>query len=131
MLFKEFAQNNFKFVEREKCLDSIARLGIIPKQAKQEIMELTYEDYCRGPVADTGPKGGELWEFGKTIVGKEIFIRLKVVLQHKMAKCQSFHIAEKPLQYPYKGGGKENEQGSLPQLRRIYGGKIRSRKRSL
>ena len=130
--FKEFAQNNFNFVERQKCLDSIARLGITPKQAKQEIIELTCEHYCRGPVPDTGPKGGELWEFGKTIGGREIFIRLKVVSQHEMAKCQSFHIAEKPLQYPYKGGGrKENEDGSLPQLRGIYGSNARSRKRNL
>ena len=113
MLFKEFAQNDFKFIEREKSLDSIARLGITLKQAKQEIMGLTYEHYCRGPVPDTGRKGGELWEFGKTIEGKEIFIRLKVVLQHKIAKCQSFHIAERPLQYPYKGGGEGNEYGSL------------------
>jgi len=106
MLFKEFAESNFKFVERDKSLDSIARLGITPKQAKEEIMGLTYEDYCKGPLPDVGTKGGELWEFGKTIEGKEIFIRLKVVLQHKMAKCQSFHIAERALQYPYKGGGK-------------------------
>ena len=105
MLFKEFAQNNFKFVERDKSLDSIARLGITLKQAKEEIMGLTYEDYCRGPVLDTS-KEGELWEFGKKMAGKEIFIRLKVVLQHKMAKCQSFHEAEKPLRYPYKGGRK-------------------------
>jgi len=105
MLFKEFTQNNFKFVKRDKSLDSIARLGITLKQAKQEILGLTFEHYCRGPVPDTS-KGGELWEFGKRIAGKEIFIRLKVVLQHKMAKCQSFHVAEKPLQYPYKGGGK-------------------------
>ena len=102
--FKEFAQNNFKFAEREKSRDSIARLGITQKQAKEEIMGLTYEDYCRGPVSDTGPKGGELWEFGKRIEGKEIFVRLKVVLQLRMAKCQSFHIAEWPLHYPYKGG---------------------------
>jgi len=103
ILFKEYAQNNFKFVERGKSLDSLARLGITVKQAKEEIMGLTHEDYCRGPLPDMGGKGGKLWEFGKTIGGKEIFIRLKVVLQHKMAKCQSFHIAECPLQYPYKG----------------------------
>jgi len=129
--FKEFAQDNFKFVEREKCLDTIARIGITVLQAKAEIMGLTHEDYCRGPIPDTGPKGGELWEFGKTIEGGEIFIRLKVVLQNKMAKCQSFHIAEKPLQYPYKGGEKRNECSSVPQLRGIYAGNARRRKRSL
>ena len=106
MLFKEFAQSNFYFVDRSKSLDCLARLGITVQQAKEEILGLTYEDYCRGPLPDTGPKGGELWEFGKRIEGIEIFIRLKVVLHHKMAKCQSFHEAEKPLQYQYKGGGK-------------------------
>ena len=105
ILFKEFAQKKFVFVPRDKSLDSIARLGITLKQAKQEVMELTYENYCRGPVPDT-LRGGELWEFGRQIEGKEIFIRLKVVLQYDMAKCQSFHVAEQPLQYPYKGGGK-------------------------
>jgi len=104
--FKEFAQNNFKFVPRDKSLDSIARLGITPKQAKDEILGLTHEDYYRGPLPDKGTTGGELWEFGKRIEGKEIFIRLKVVLQYNMAKCQSFHIAEKSMQYPYKGGRK-------------------------
>ncbi len=104
--FKEFAQDNFKFVERDKSLDSIACLGITIQQAKEEILGLTYEDYCKGPLPDVGTKGGELWEFGKTIEGKEIFIRLKVVSQYKMAKCQSFHTAEQPLQYPYKGGEK-------------------------
>jgi len=104
MLFKEFAQSNFYFVDRKKNLDCLARLGIMPQQAKEEIMGLTHEDYHKGPLPDKGTTGGELWEFGKKIEGKEIFIRLKVVLQYNMAKCQSFHIAEKPMQYPYKGG---------------------------
>ena len=103
-LFKEFAQSNFYFVDRKKNLDCLARFGITVQQAKVEIMGLTHEDYYRGPLPDKGTTGGELWEFGKRIEGKEIFIRLKVVLQYNMAKCQSFHIAEKSMQYPYKGG---------------------------
>jgi len=105
-LFKEFAQSNFYFVDRPKSIDCLANLGITVPQAKNEIMSLTYEDYHRGPLPDKGTTGGELWEFGKRIEGKEIFIRLKVVLQYNMAKCQSFHVAEKPMQYPHKGGGK-------------------------
>lgn len=104
--FKKFAQNKFTFVERGKSLESIAYLSITLKQAKEEIMELTYENYHQGPLPDKGPKGGELWEFGKIINDEEIFIRLKVVSEHKMAKCQSFHVAERPLRYPYKGGRK-------------------------
>jgi len=103
MLFKEFATHEFSFVERDKCLDTLARLGITIPQAKSEIMSLTYEDYCKGPEPDT-ERGGDFWTFGKLINGEVIFIRLKVVLDLKLAKCQSFHIAERPIEYPYKGG---------------------------
>ena len=104
--FKEFAQNNFKFVEREKCLDTIARLGITIKQAKDEILGLTHEDYYRGPISDTGPRGGKYWEFGKTICGEQVFIKLKTVSEYGVAICFSFHIPDKTIEYPYKGGRK-------------------------
>ena len=72
--FKEFAQSNFRFAEREKSLDTIARLGITLQQAKEEILGLTYEDYYRGPIPDKDRKGEEFWEFGKTISGVHVFI---------------------------------------------------------
>lgn len=105
--FKKFAQNKFIFAEREKSRDTIARLGITIEQARQEILELTYEDYYKGPIPDTGPKGGEYWEFGKTICGQEIFIKLKAVLKHNVAVCFSFHIPEEKIKYPYKKGGQD------------------------
>ena len=104
--FKEFAQNKFTFAERPKSQDTIARLGITPKQAKEEILGLTYEDYYRGPLPDTGPKGGEYWEFGKTICGQEIFMKLKTVSKHSVAVCFSFHIPEEKIEYPFKRRGK-------------------------
>jgi len=107
--FKEFAQRNFKFIKREKWPDPIARLGITPKQAKQEIMELTYEDYYRGPIPDTGPKGGEYWEFGKTIYGQEVFIKLKTVSKYSVAVCFSFHIPDETIEYPYRRRWKEKK----------------------
>ena len=103
MLFKECATHTFSFVERHKCLDTLARLGMTIPQAKSEIMSLTYEDYCKGPELDT-ERGGDFWTFGKVINGEVIFIRLKVVFDFNLAKCQSFHIAERPIEYPYKGG---------------------------
>lgn len=104
--FKELATCNFYFVQRDKCLDSIAWLGITIEQAKAEIMDLTYEDYYKGPEPDTD-RGGDFWTFGKIINGKEIFIRLKTVSHLKLAKCQSFHIADRPIDYPYKERGKQ------------------------
>ena len=100
--FKEFAQNKFTFAERDKSRDTIARLGITVPQAKQEILGLTYEDYYRGPIPDTGPKGGEYWEFGKTISGEQIFIKLKAVSKYRVAVCFSFHIPEEEIEYPFK-----------------------------
>ena len=104
--FKEFARKNFTFAERDKCLDTIVRLGITIPQAKDEIFGLTFEDYYRGPIPDMGPGGGEYWEFGKTICGQEIFIKLKTVSKHGVAICFSFHIPEETIEYPYKREGR-------------------------
>ena len=100
--FKEFAQNNFEFAERDKSLDTIARLGITIKQAKKEILGLTYEDYYKGPILDKDRKGEEFWEFGKTISGEQVFIKLKAVSKHGVAICFSFHIPDETIEYPYK-----------------------------
>ena len=107
--FKEFAQKHFSFYPRDESLDTIARLGITIPQAKQEILGLTYEDYYRGPIPDTGPKGGEYWEFGKTICGQEVFIKLKTVSKHSVAVCFSFHIPDETIEYPYKRRRKEKK----------------------
>ncbi len=105
--FKEFAQNNFKFAERDKSLDTIARLGITIPQAKQEILALTYEDYYRGPIPDEDRKGEEFWEFGKIIRGEEIFTKLKTISKHSVAVCFSFHTPDETIEYPYKRRGQE------------------------
>jgi len=107
MLFKELAQNLFTFAEREASLDTIARLGITVRQAKAEILGLTYQDYYRGPIPDVGSKGGVYWEFGKTIRGEQVFIKLKADPEHDVAICFSFHIPDEPLEYPYKKGGEK------------------------
>ena len=102
--FKEFAQNVFSFYPREESRDTIARLGITIQQAKEEILGLTYKDYYRGSIPDKDRKGEEFWEFGKTICGEEIFIKLKTVSKYSAAICFSFHIPEKKIEYPYKRG---------------------------
>ncbi len=104
--FKKFAQKSFSFAERDRSLDTIARLGITIRQAKDEILGLTYEDYYRGPIPDKDRKGEEFWEFGKTICGEQIFIKLKAVSKYGVAICFAFHVPEEKIGYPYKGEGK-------------------------
>ena len=105
--FKEFAQKNFSFYPREKSLDIIACLGITIPQAKEEILGLTYQDYYRGPIPDRNYEGEEFWEFGKTICGEEIFIKLKTKSEYGVAICFSFHKPEETIEYPYKKGGQK------------------------
>lgn len=89
------------FVPRKKNIESLAKLGLNKKAAKSEILNLSVSDYCDGPKPDTD-RSGEVWEFGKEILGKEVYIKLKVaqVKGDKIAKCLSFHIAEFPLCFP-------------------------------
>lgn len=103
VLFKQLAQENFIFVPRKKCLDTLGQLGITIPQAKSEIMSLTVKDYYRGPIPDGDKPTEEFWEFGKKIDETEIFIRLKAVPARKIAMCHSFHPCEKEIKYPYKG----------------------------
>ena len=105
--FKEFAQKKFSFTERDKSLNTIAYLGITIKQAKDEILGLTYENYYRGPIPDKDREGEEFWEFGKIISGKQLFIKLKAKSKYGVAICFSFHIPEKTIEYQYKKGGQE------------------------
>ena len=90
-------------VHRKKNLGSLAKLGLNFKNCKDEIQNLSVADYCKGPEPDTD-KPGEVWEFGKIISGKEVYIKLKIanVGNIKLAKCISFHVAEFPLCFPFK-----------------------------
>ena len=105
--FKRLAQNNFTFVHRKKNLDSISRLGIKIRQAKTVIMQLTYENYHKGPEKDRDRKKGNIWEFGTEIDSEEVYIKLSDDFSHNIAKCISFHKAEFEMSFPYKKGGEK------------------------
>jgi len=105
--FKRVAQSNFTFITRKKNLDSISQLGVKIKQAKAIIMQLTYENYHKGPERDRDRKKGNIWEFGAEIDNEEVYIKLSDDFNHNIAKCISFHKAEFEISYPYKKGGKK------------------------
>ena len=90
-------------ISRRKNLESLASLGLTKRNCKDEILGLSVSDFCAGPKPDRD-RPGEIWEFGKTIGAKEVYIKLKVaqVGTEKIAKCLSFHIAEFPLRFPFR-----------------------------
>ena len=104
--FKKIATKGrgIDFISRSKNIDSLLKLSLTKKNAREEILSLSVADYCGGPEPDKN-KPGEIWEFGKLVEGKEVYIKLKIaqVGQEKIAKCLSFHVAEYPLCFPLKG----------------------------
>ena len=43
--------------------------------------------------------------FGKDVEGKEVYIKISYGMPNRQAICISFHLAEYPMNYPYKKGG--------------------------
>ena len=91
--------------EREKNLSTLGELGIIKGMRKEVIQSLTVEDYSEGPIKNLLNAWGDLWVFGKDINGHEVYIKIAYGRPNSSTICVSFHIAEFPMNYPYKKGG--------------------------
>ena len=104
--FKEVATSNgnksFTICCRPEYKITIAHLGITVGQTKQEILNLTYEDYMNGPEQDHQKKNSKIWEFGIILNGEEIYIKLSDDFSEGVAICISFHLAGYPINCPYK-----------------------------
>ncbi len=94
--------------DRGKNLSTLAQLDIPPSARIKVIKEISVEDYSEGPIADTLNKVNEIWVFGKNVQKHEIYIKISLGYPNCSTICISFHIAEHPMQYPYKNkkGGK-------------------------
>ena len=92
--------------DRDKNLRSLDELGIIRGMRKEIIRSLTVEDYSEGPIRNILNALGDLWVFGKDVNGQEVYIKISYGVPNRRAICISFHLAEYPMNYPYKKGGK-------------------------
>ena len=89
------------FLNREKNLQALLDLEIVSASRKERLKELKATDYYKGLTPDQF--GGEnLWEFGRTIKGKEVYIKITMGRQNKPVICISFHLAEHKIKYPFK-----------------------------
>ena len=94
------------FVPRPKNIEGIKELGLTIRQARLILQSLVLENYVSGPVSDTDRQHDKIWVFGLNIESREVYIKIKLFMYQKIlkAKCLSFHPAEYPLRYPFKGG---------------------------
>lgn len=91
------------FRSRDKNISNLGQLGIMPSQRQDIILELSANNYISGPNKDNfNPILPDFYEFGTTINGKEVYIKLNKGLTDKMVDCMSFHLAEKPMIFPFK-----------------------------
>jgi len=63
--FKQIATGGrgIDIISRRKNLESLAKLGLTRHNCKEEILTLSVNDYCKGPVPDSD-RPGDIWEFG-------------------------------------------------------------------
>ena len=87
--------------DRGKNAQALINLEITPKYRDTVIINLEVEDCSEGPVIDTLYRCSEMWVFGKDVKGQEVYIKITLG-KGSSALCISFHIAERPMNYPFK-----------------------------
>ncbi len=92
--------------DRGKNLTTLALLDMPPSGRIKVIKQITVEDYSEGPIIDTLNKAGEMWVFCKDVQKHEIYIKISLGYPNSSTICISFHIAEHPMERPYR---KENK----------------------
>lgn len=88
--------------DRGKNLSTLALLDMPPSARIKVIKKITVEDYSEGPIIDTLNKVSEMWIFGKDVQKHEIYIKISLGYPNSSTICISFHVAEHPMEYPYK-----------------------------
>ena len=88
--------------DRGKNAQTLADLEIAPRQRDGVIAVLKAEDYSEGPVQDGLNHGANMMVFGKMVKGREVYIKVTMGVPGSSVVCISFHIAERPMRYPFK-----------------------------
>lgn len=88
--------------DREKNKETLRLLEISPLQREVIVKNLQVQDYVEGPIIDVLNKEGEMWVFGKDVKEREVYIKITLGYDNGQTICISFHIAEKPLVYPFR-----------------------------
>lgn len=96
--FKTLLEKGSEFIPR--TYDGITNLGLDIQLAEDELYELTYHNYDRGPNYDKNGDGTMVWEFGLMIDEDLTYIKIKI--QNNTCKILSFKKSKGPFTLPYK-----------------------------
>ena len=88
--------------DRGKNAETLLLLEFTSNDRIKVLKELEVDDYCEGPTEDILHKGPDMWVFGKVVKSLEIYIKITIGAIGSKALCISFHVADRPLEYPLK-----------------------------
>jgi hypothetical protein len=88
--------------DRGKNTQTLLDLEITKDFRNKILKSLIVEDYSEGPLPEKLYSRADMWVFGKSVKGKEIYIKITMGIAGAQVICISFHVAEYPINYPYK-----------------------------
>ena len=88
--------------DRGKNAQALLNLEITPVFREKILKELQVTDYYEGPKKENLYGGADMWVFGKTIKGQEVYIKITLGFSGAQVICISFHVAEHSMDYPLK-----------------------------
>ena len=88
--------------DRGKNQQTLHDMEISPNERKEIISSLEAKDYSQGPLDEKMHGILPMWVFGKQVKSEEVYIKVSMRRHGGEAVCISFHIAERPINYPFK-----------------------------
>lgn len=88
--------------DRGKNTQALLTLEITPVYRVKLLKDLDMIEYCEGPLEEKLYGGAEMWVFGKSVKGQQVYIKISLGFSGAQVICISFHVAEYPLNYPFK-----------------------------
>lgn len=90
------------YIGRDKNAQALLDVELVPAARTKILENLETENYCEGPLEETMHGAGNMWVFGTEVSGNEIYIKVAMGQPNNSVICISFHLAEHPLEYPFK-----------------------------
>lgn len=87
---------------RPKNAQTLLDLEITPIGRREIVESLTAPDYSEGPLDDRLYGIATMWVFGKKHRNNELYIKISMGTSSNPVICISFHLAEHPINYPFK-----------------------------
>jgi hypothetical protein len=102
MVQKKITERGYFMLKRDKNTETLVELNFDSSDVERTLLEIKAQDYSQGPLPDEIGGGQDMWVFGKTIQGKEIYIKITQGRDKQRALVISFHKAERKMTYPFR-----------------------------